>query len=177
MLAENAHAPCAKTIRAIVCWGDDEHGQTCPPGGERFVGPEPEPEDVPLVSIGSGEERVCGLDEDENIHCWGNNEYHIDRLLRPKYRKGCRVAPGDEGRRCTTPLWHRPGADPRPVPDAHNAERDDCGTPSLNWTPAPVGAGRRLPQADAAPRLDPRSPQPRVPPDARQRRDGGVPGC
>ena len=69
-----------KNNAAIVCWGDDEHGQASPPGGERFIGPEIYPEELsspsaPFISISSGEEHACGLDEDRAIHCWGNNDY------------------------------------------------------------------------------------------------------
>ena len=65
---------------ALVCWGSDEFGQSSPPDGERFVGPESHPPklsgpDVPLRSISSGGRHVCGIDGDGTAWCWGDDGY------------------------------------------------------------------------------------------------------
>ena len=61
----------------LVCWGDDEYGQSSPPGGERFVGPEPRflNPAAPLVSISSGLHHACGVTRNETVLCWGDDEY------------------------------------------------------------------------------------------------------
>ena len=85
--------------RDLVCWGDDEHGQASPPGGERFIGPEPEPvspqaPEVPLVSISSGDDHACGLDGDGVVHCWGSNDY--GRSTPPAGEKFISVSAGED---------------------------------------------------------------------------------
>ena len=46
----------------VVCWGNDESGQSSPPPGERFAS----------ISVGSG--HTCGLRADGRAVCWGWND-------------------------------------------------------------------------------------------------------
>ena len=73
------------------------------------------------------------------------------------------------------------------APDTPSAERDEYGNvvlerrlrdalAELNFQPSRVGAGGRLPQAHPPGRRDLGNTQPRLPPDARRRRDGGASG-
>ena len=61
---------------AIVCWGNDDYGQSSPPGGMHLDGPEAITEqlsrsDGPLTAISSGGSHACGLAKDETVRCWG----------------------------------------------------------------------------------------------------------
>ena len=83
----------------LVCWGDDEFGQASPPDGERFIGPEPDPEpvaipEVPLVTMSLGDEHACGLDNEQNAWCWGSNAY--GRSTPPAGEKFTAVSAGKE---------------------------------------------------------------------------------
>ena len=88
-----------KDDKHLVCWGQDQYGQSSSPIGDRFVGPELKPErpsapDVPLVSITSGNEHACGLDNDGVVHCWGNNDYQ--RSSPPAGELFLSVSAGDD---------------------------------------------------------------------------------
>ena len=55
------HTCALREDGAVVCWGDDGHGQATPPKGEHFS------------AISSGANHACGLREDSGVVCWGDD--------------------------------------------------------------------------------------------------------
>ncbi len=63
----------------VVCWGNDDYGQSSSSRGERLEGPEDFPEqasgpDAPLITVSSGLVHACGLTSNGTVWCWGVNE-------------------------------------------------------------------------------------------------------
>jgi hypothetical protein len=46
----------------VLCWGDDDFGQSTPPSGESFV------------AITAGEYHTCGLQQSGKVLCWGKDD-------------------------------------------------------------------------------------------------------
>ena len=59
----------------MVCWGNDDYGQSTPPGGERFVwtrdGAPPVEPFPPYIDVSSGAIHTCALRDDGAAVCWG----------------------------------------------------------------------------------------------------------
>lgn len=55
------HGCGVKTDGAVICWGNDEYGQSSPPEGT-------------FTSVSAGGLHTCGLLTDSSAVCWGLNE-------------------------------------------------------------------------------------------------------
>ncbi len=83
----------------MVCWGNDDYGQSSPPGGERFVwstdGSNPAEPFPPYLDVSAGYYHTCALREDGAAVCWGAGNTIIlnENLI---VHLGQTSAPGDE---------------------------------------------------------------------------------
>ena len=66
----------------VVCWGDDEYGQSSPPEGERFV------------TISAGRGHTCGLRGNGEAVCWGNDTYGDGESSPPEGEKFVAISAG-----------------------------------------------------------------------------------
>ena len=56
----------------MLCWGDDDDGQSTPPSGESFV------------AITAGDVHTCGLQQSGKVLCWGSDKYGQSTVPKPK---------------------------------------------------------------------------------------------
>ena len=63
-ISSGARHTCVLTADGlVVCWGDNDHGQSTPPEGDTFA------------SISSGSAHTCGLRADGSAVCWGRDDH------------------------------------------------------------------------------------------------------
>ena len=83
----------------MVCWGDDDYGQSTPPDGERFVwtrdGALPVEPFPPYIDVSSGAIHTCALRADGAAICWGAGKT-IVAVENPSVHLGQSSPPSDE---------------------------------------------------------------------------------
>ena len=60
--AGGGHTCRLKTDGTVICWGNDDYGQSTPPSGS-------------FASVSAGDGHTCGLKTDGTVTCWGNDDY------------------------------------------------------------------------------------------------------
>ena len=60
--AGEQHTCGVKTNGSVVCWGDDEYGQSTPPSGK-------------FASVSAGDRHTCGVKTNGSVACWGDDEH------------------------------------------------------------------------------------------------------
>ena len=58
--AGGSHTCGVKADGKIVCWGNDDHGQSTPPAGT-------------FRQVSAGESHTCAINADRKVNCWGSN--------------------------------------------------------------------------------------------------------
>ncbi len=56
------HSCGVKLDGSVVCWGDNQYGQSSPPAGA-------------FSSVVAGYSHTCGVTFDGGVRCWGDNKY------------------------------------------------------------------------------------------------------
>jgi alpha-tubulin suppressor-like RCC1 family protein len=51
-----------RTDETVVCWGENQFGQSSPPAGM-------------FKSVSAGSDHTCGVRANETVVCWGDNRY------------------------------------------------------------------------------------------------------
>ena len=85
--AGREHSCAVRTDQSIVCWGDNQAGQTDSPSGE-------------FLSVSAGYKHSCAMRTDQSAVCWGDNTSGIPADAEPE--DYCRI-----GRTCFPGTYER----------------------------------------------------------------------
>lgn len=67
--AGNNHACGVREDSSILCWGENDWGQSNPPGKTPFM----DPPEIAFKAVGVGDYHTCGIRTDGRVECWGSN--------------------------------------------------------------------------------------------------------